>query len=228
MPKITRQRRKQNTPNHNLRAKDKHFKVGDQVIVLTPDSTHSRVYARWVGPATIAVVRNAYSYLVDMPDGSRHHYHANKLRRFLVRAQASGVINEDDCEFGEISATPNLTSVSKKPSERIDPEKLAHLKPRRQAELLAVLDQYAECFDEKPGFCNIVQHEINLKPGFRPKPSRAYRIPEILKPTVEKQIADLVRDGFLVPSKSPVSSPIVCVLKPNKKDVRIACDYPVA
>jgi hypothetical protein len=144
-----------------------------------------------------------------------------------VRAQASGVINEEDCEFGEISTTPNLTSVSKKPSERIDPEKLAHLTPQQQAELLAVLDQYAECFDEKPGFCKIVQHEINLKPGFRPKPSRAYRIPEILKPTVEKQIAELVKDGFLVPSKSPVSSPIVCVLKPNKKDVRIACDYRV-
>ena len=29
----------------------------------------------------------------------------------------------------------------------------------------------------------------------------------------------------MVPSKSPSSSPIVCVLKPNKQEVRIACDY---
>ena len=210
---------------HNLRAKDKQFKVGDQVIVLTPDSTHSRVYARWVGPATVAEVKSAYSYLVDMPDGSRRHYHANKLRRFLVRAHAGGVINDEDGEFGEIAATPNLTSATLKPSDRVEAGKLAHLGPQQRRQLLNVLDRYPECFDEKPGFCDVVQHEIKVKPGFRPKPSRAYRIPEILKPTVEKQIEELVRDGFLVPSKSPVSSPIVCVLKPNKRDVRIACDY---
>jgi len=210
---------------HNLRSKDKHFQVGDQVIVLTPDSTHSKVYARWVGPATVAEVKSPYSYLIDMPDGSRRHFHANKLRRFLVRAQTCGVLDDSDREFGEISTAPSMVSETRKPSERIDPQKLEHLKPGQRRELIEVLDRYPECFDEKPGFCDVVQHEIKLKPGFQPKPSRAYRIPEILKPTVEKQIDELVRDGFLVPSKSPVSSPIVCVLKPNKKDIRIACDY---
>jgi len=31
---------------YNLRARDKHFAVGDKVIVLTPDYTFSRTYAR--------------------------------------------------------------------------------------------------------------------------------------------------------------------------------------
>jgi len=58
--------------NYNRRAKDKHFNVDDRVIVLMPDNTHSRLYSRWIGPATIVEVKSPYSYLVDMPDGSRN------------------------------------------------------------------------------------------------------------------------------------------------------------
>jgi len=58
-------------------------------------------------------------------------------------------------------------------------------------------------FSDSPGYCDVVCHEIKLKPDFVPKQSKAYRIPEVLKPEVECQIDQLVRDGFLVPSKSP-------------------------
>ena len=63
---------------YNLRARDKHFDVGDSVIVLTPDYNFSRTYAR-----CIAEVKSPY--LVDMPDGSRRHFHANKLRPYVAR-----------------------------------------------------------------------------------------------------------------------------------------------
>jgi hypothetical protein len=80
-----------------------------------------------------------------------------------------------------------------------------------------VLDRYPECWSDTPGYCNLFCHEINLQPDSKPKQARAYRIPEILRPEVERQLEQLVKDGFLVPSKSPNSSPIVCILKPNKK-----------
>jgi len=173
---------------YNLRARDKHFAVGDRVIVLTPDYNFSRTYARWIGPAVIAEVKSPYSYLVDMPGGSRRHYHANKLRPYIARVSNICVINDSDCEFGDLSTAP------------IDADK------------------------RRPGFCDVVYHEINLKPDFTPKQSKAYRIPEILKPEVERQIDQLVKDGFLVPSKSPMSSPILCVIK-NNKEVRLVCDF---
>jgi len=88
---------------------------------------------------------------------------------------------------------------------------------------LGLLDRYPECFSDRPGYCDVLYHEIKLQPNFKPKQSKAYRIPEILKPEVEKQIDQLVADGFLVPSKSPMSSPILCVLKQDK--VRLVCDY---
>jgi len=65
---------------YNLRAHNKHFAVGDRVVVLTSDYNFSRTYARWIGPAVIAEVKSPCSYFVDMPDGSRRHFHANKLR----------------------------------------------------------------------------------------------------------------------------------------------------
>jgi hypothetical protein len=52
----------------------------------------------------------------------------------------------------------------------------------------------------------------------------------MLKPEVEKQKIDvLLKDGFIVPSSSPMISPIVCVVKhgtfrAGRMQVRIVCD----
>jgi hypothetical protein len=56
---------------------------------------------------------------------------------------------------------------------------------------------------------------------------RAYRVPELLKPEVERQIKEMLDPGIIVPSTSEMASPIVCVLKgPNGVNgVRLAIDY---
>ena len=69
---------------YNLRAKDKHFVVGEQVLILEPDSTASKVFSRWKGPATVVEVRSPHSYLIAI-NGSRRHVHANKIRKFNVK-----------------------------------------------------------------------------------------------------------------------------------------------
>ena len=48
--------------------------------------------------------------------------------------------------------------------------------------MLQVLDTYHDCFSNKPGMCNLIEHEIVTLPGFVPKRAKAYRIPEVLKP----------------------------------------------
>jgi len=72
------------TSQYNLRNRDKHFSVGEQMLILVPDSTASKVYSRWKGPATVVEVKSPYRYLVEL-NGSRQHVHANKLRKFHVR-----------------------------------------------------------------------------------------------------------------------------------------------
>jgi len=54
--------------------------------------------------------------------------------------------------------------------------------------------------------------------------TRAYHVPEILKQEIEKQVDDLLKAEFIVPSRSPMASGVVCVLKPDNS-IRMGCDY---
>ena len=70
---------------YNKRAKDKHFSVNDKVLILQPDSTKSRVFSKFKGPATVVAVKSPYSYVVDL-DGVKYRLHANQIRPYNVRA----------------------------------------------------------------------------------------------------------------------------------------------
>jgi hypothetical protein len=211
--------------SYNRRAKDKSFAIGENVIVLYPDSTN-KLLSKWQ-LGTIIDIFNEHSYLVDMPNGAHKQIHANFLRPFM--AQVNSVIMADDVDFGDVSAVPVSSDVML-PSRIIDRELIAHLSPVQQQELLDLLDEFAECFSEQPGLCTRAEHKIVTLPGFVPKRLKAYKIRESLKPEVERQIDILLRDGFIVPSNSPMVSPIICVLKPDKlctgqQQIRIVCDF---
>jgi len=121
------------------------------------------------------------SYLVEL-NGVRKHLHADKLRRYKISvgevivtpadwsnmmaelwANQCAIVYESDYDFGDIkvigSAAPEVQSL---PSQKIDPEKLKHLALQQRRELLAVLDGFPECFSDKPGCCDWVQHEIHV------------------------------------------------------------------
>jgi len=67
-------------------------------------------------------------------------------------------------------------------------------------------------------------HRIETTAEFKPKRMRAYCVPEVFKPDVEKQIRELLDMGLIQPSVSPMASPIVCVAKKNGV-VRLAVSY---
>lgn len=102
-----------------------------------------------------------------------------------------------------------------------------HLCSTQQQELCDLLDSYSECFSDKPGFCSYLEHHIEISKDFKPKRLREYRIPELMKAEVQRQIDELANDGFIVPSTSPMASPIVCVLKgkDGSGGIRLAVDY---
>ena len=166
--------------HYNSRAKDKHFEIGDQVVVLTADSTN-KLYARWIGPCNIVEVRAPYSYLIELPDSSVRHVHANRIRPWVTRVNMVGIIKEDDDDFGDVRYAPTDPVVDDLPSAKIDPDMLGHLTSDQRADLLQLLDRYASCFSERPGFCNLVEHKIDVNSDFKPKKFKAYKIPEVLK-----------------------------------------------
>ncbi|GFY00146.1 hypothetical protein TNCV_1342431 [Trichonephila clavipes] len=109
----------------NKRSSVKNFIIGEQVVLLIPDSSN-KIYARWTGPGEIIQHHPPHSYKVKLSDGTVRHVHVNKIRKYHPRALAVGVIFEGDHEFGEIHPTPNL---SRSTSERVLHEiHLNHLK----------------------------------------------------------------------------------------------------
>ena len=217
--------------------------MGEPVLVLQKDSTASKVFSRWIGPAVIYEVQSPYSYIVEFEDGSRRVLHANHLRKFHTRAQSltynvlmltstnsCTIINDGDEDFGEIYV-PDLTEESKQlvelPSQKIDRGTLAHLTPKQQRELLQLLDKYADRFSDIPGLTTRVEHCVELMPGFKPKRMRAYKVPERLQPEVERQLKEMLANGIIRESNSPMASPLVCVLKGKGgcDGVRLAVDY---
>ena len=70
-------------------------------------------------------------------------------------------------------------------------------------------------------------YSIPLKDGFKPKRLPAYRVPERLKPEVDHQIQEMLDNGIILPSQSPMASPLVCVLKGKGgcNGIRLAIDY---
>ena len=230
----------QYTTRYNLRSQDKVFSVGEQVLVLVPDSTASKTFSRWQGPATVVLKKSPYSYIVEL-NGTNHHMHANKLRKFNYRIQKvtceipmtagcnSAIIYEKDSDFGQVIVpeTKSLPDNCKPPSEHIEESKLLHLEPEQRAELQKLLDKYADCFSDVPGFCSLVEHTVPLLNSFVPKRLAPYKIPINLRPEVEQQLQDLLDLGLIRHSKSPMASPVVCVLKgkDGKGGVRLAVDY---
>ena len=206
-----------------MRARDKHFQEGDQVIVLAPDNM-SKGGNRWQGPGTVVKVKSPYSYLIDMGQGNIRHVHANKIRRYMARVQGCGVIADSDTDFGRVLIPGTVFNKNDLPSVRAESSMTEHLDERQQSELFQLLDEFADCFQEKPGLCEVVTHRIVTTPEFVPKQMRPYRVPEIFRSEVDRQIKELLDQGLIRPSLSPMASPIVCVAK-KTGGVRIACDY---
>ena len=218
--------------NYNLRSTDRHYELGDKVAVLSPDSTGAKLYSRWHGPGTIVEVKSPYSYIVEL-DGRKRHVHANKIKKFNERIEQALVQNctvvfDRDEEFGSLEpANDDYPTNEPLPSSRIEMKNLDHLSLGEREQLLRLLDDYSDIFSDKPGFCPLIEHKIKLTSDFKPKRMRAYKVPEVLKPEVDKQIRDMLDQGIIVPSTSEMASPVVCVLKGPKgqNGVRLAIDY---
>jgi len=227
------------------------------VLILNPDSTASKVLSRWKGPATAVEVKSPYSYIVEY-NGGRQHVHANKLRKYNVGVDevickslwlnddenvsdisnlsivdTCAIVYDKDADFGRIEVVDVPIDVlryqaNSLPSSRISRGELSNLSLQQQAQLLHLLDRYEECLSETPGYCNIVEHEMPVTSDFKPKRLRAHKVPERLKPEVNRQIQEILKLGFIRPSKSEMASPSVCILKgkvDGKDGVRLAVYY---
>ena len=66
--------------HYNLRSRDKHLECDEEILILMPDISSSRLFSKCTGPATVVEVLSPYSYIIEHK--LRKHFHANKLRKF--------------------------------------------------------------------------------------------------------------------------------------------------
>ena len=98
-----------------------------------------------------------------------------------------------------------------------------------KVELKAIKKLLKECQDafskdkDDLGYCDWVEHEINIVPGGRVR-ERFRRLPLSKYQDAKKETQRLLDMGVIVPSKSDFASPIVLVAKPNG-GVRFCLDY---
>lgn len=208
------------TRQYNRRAKAKSFNAGDQVLVFDSDRP-GKLFPKWGGPYTMVSGVRQNSYVVLGDNGKRRTVHANNIREYHARVGHVGVVFQSDDEFGTIEHAPSLTddAVSTLPEGATQ-----HLTPERAQEVRDVFASFAELFSIIPGIAKVGEHKIVLKEGHAPTKSYPYRVPEMLKAEVEKQVNELLEQGLIYPTNSPFAHPVVCV---SKKDgaIRLCVDY---
>ena len=90
----------------------------------------------------------------------------------------------------------------------------------------ALLEKYHTVFQETPGTLQKFKAHIYVDPGAKPKYCKARPIPYAVKGKVEEELDRLVAEGTLEPVQmAEWASPIVTVIKPDKKSVRICGDF---
>jgi len=82
-------------------------------------------------------------------------------------------------------------------------------------EVQQLIHEYRHLFKEPnslppPRYCD---HQIALLPGASPVNVRAYRYAPSQKNEIEKQLADMLKNGIIRPSSSPFASPVLLVRK---------------
>ena len=69
-----------------------------------------------------------------------------------------------------------------------------------------------------------VDHEIRLEEGSSPPSRPAYRLPRPEMEELKKQLTELLKKGFVEPSKSPFGAPVFFVKKADGS-LRMVCDW---
>ena len=208
--------------HYNLRSTERHYQLGDTVAILIPNVIKNKWCNQWQGPGIITQIKSPYSYIIEL-DGRKHHVHANKIRKFHERITVSNcsILREIDNEFGEIQIYDKDIPNRK---VEINDEKFVHLNGEEKQQIVNVIHEFASVFSNNVGLCNNIQHRIHVTSDFKPKQLRAYKVPELLKSEVDKQLKEMIEQNIISPSDSEMASPVVCVIKKNG-GVRLAIDY---
>ncbi|KAL0148266.1 hypothetical protein M9458_056412, partial [Cirrhinus mrigala] len=180
--------------HYNRAAQPREFQPGDRVMVPVPTSA-CKFLASWQGPYTVVEKIGPVIYRVRQP-GKRQAeqlYHINLLKKWTGTRDQLAALSLTD---------PVVVDV--------DP----HLSAAQKAELQHLVGQFSDVFSSRPGQTNVIQHDIRTPPRVIVR-QQPYRVPEARRQAIEEEVQEMLKLGVIEPSRSPCSSPIVMVPKPD-------------
>ncbi|KAI2645697.1 Retrovirus-related Pol polyprotein from transposon 17.6 [Labeo rohita] len=154
-----------------------------------------RFLATWQGPYTVVEKLGPVTYRLRQPGRRQTEqlYHINLLKKWQGTRDQLAALSLTDPVVVDIN--PQLSAAQK--------TKLQHL-----------VSQFQDVFSSRPGQTNVIQHDIRTPPGLIVR-QRPYRVPESRRQAIEEEIQEMLKLGVIEPSRSPWSSPIVMVPKPD-------------
>ncbi|KAI2654662.1 Retrovirus-related Pol polyprotein [Labeo rohita] len=163
-------------------------------MALVPSSA-CKFLASWQGPYTVLEKLGPVTYRVRQP-GKRQTeqlYHINLLKKWVGTRD----------QLAALSLTePVVVDVN------------PHLSAAQKMKLQNLVSQFGVVFSSQPGQTNVVQHDIRTPPGVIVR-QRPYQVPEARQQAIEEEVQQMLKLGVIEPSRSPWSSPIVMVPKPD-------------
>jgi hypothetical protein len=203
---------------YDRNTRKRHFSPGDEVLVLLPTES-SKMTATWKGPFRIVRKLSDVNYQVNV--GARRGlvtYHINLLKRYN-RNRVMNIFVEDESVSDML---PDMTIPDDTETYRDVTIGTTLHKYQRQS-LWTLCEEFSDILTSQPGRTDIIKHEIKTT-SETPILLRPYRIPYARRDEVRKPLEQMLKDGHIVPSKSPWSSPIVPIDKHNGS-IRLCVDY---
>ncbi len=180
--------------HYNRAAQPREFQAGDRVMVLVPNAA-SKFLATWQGPYTILEKIGPVTYRVRQPGRrwAEQLYHINLLKKWVGTRDQLAVFTTSDPVVVDINP---------------------HLSAAQKGELQHLIGQFSDVFSSLPGQTSVLQHDIRTPPGVVVR-QRPYRVPEARRQAIEEEVQQMLKLVVIEPSRSPWSSPIVMVPKPD-------------
>ena len=225
----------------NKKAKAKHLKEGDQVLLLLPTKLN-KLEMQWQGPFDIIKKVRENDYVINL-DGQHKMFHANMLRKYLVRKTiGNGMVIRCGCRHIEIATGGMAENDSLEETdtceERSDDIKYCPLRATKtwkdvkistdlnedqQREVRQLLEEYSDVLTDIPGKTNLAECNIELTDDI-PFRVKAYPVPYALKKEMDKEVSEMIKADIIESSVSEYASSPVVVRKPDGS-VRYCIDF---
>ena len=211
---------------YDKRARQRHFEVGQFVLVLLPVNGKP-LDAKYQGPFKILERVGPVDYMIELPGRRKPKrvVHVNMLKLYHERDwkftnlvtgnmvnKMQTVVDEND----ELGPSTNMNE----PDDFV----LDNVLPERRRELSELLQTYDHLFNNKPGRTSMASHHIELKPGAKPVKLFPYRVNPEKADLIAKEIEIMKNLGVIEDSQSPWASPVVILPKPDGS-IRFCIDY---